>query len=121
MKASIAKVTFIVGPERTEEGMRLPALTLKPSSPLYIKDDWTNPKGEPTMMTAYSSIGKDYEDIIKLCKKETGLEIGSYDTHYCLSFDVSFDEPVTGETIMSARAKLEEFVDRHFSSYIPTR
>ena len=73
MKTIVTGIWFDVIPDSVPEALKCGALTMKPTCPLYDKDDWTDSKGNPRMMTAYSSLGPSYDDFKKLMEKETGL------------------------------------------------
>ena len=117
MKAIVTGVWLDIGPDSVPEALKGSALTMKPSCPLYDKDDWTDGDGNPRMMTAYSSLGPSYDDFKKLMEKETGLEIVEYDTHYTLQVfvDVSSYKGMLGQV----QDKLARFVAKHFNAYVP--
>jgi hypothetical protein len=120
MKSNVTSVWFEVGPETTPKGMKGPALTMRPSCPLYNEDDWlvTNKLapayGQPRMMTAYSGCG----ELLNLMQEETGLKIMEIDTHYVLQIHVAVPNPFM---LREVRKKLEAFVNRHFEAYIPAK
>lgn len=120
MLACQTGIWFDIGPAETPDGLKHSALTLKPSSPLYRKDEWMRGKDgdEVHMMTAYSQIGDEYDDLKKLMEKETGLTIVEYDTHYTLQVFVDVSE-CPELSLKQIQKKLTTFVERHFAPYVP--
>jgi hypothetical protein len=117
LKTIVTGIWFDVIPDSVPEGLRCGALTMKPSCPLYDKDDWTDKDGNARMMTAYSSLGPDYDSFKNLIAKETGLDIIEYDTHYTLQVFVDVSE--FKGTLQQVQAKVNRFVTKYFNAYVP--
>lgn len=106
-------VWFDIGPDKTPEGMKCGALTLKTSSPYYDKG-LHRPTG---MVNAYTCWKCDYDTFLKDLREFTGLDVVEYDTHYTLQVLVDMgDGKLTEETAMR---NLSSFVNIHFKAYDP--
>ena len=113
LAASPTSVWIDVGPICVMKGMKSVALTMKPSSEFYDKDDWVDRNGNRRMLTAYTSLPDNFE---KKCEQDTGLTIVEYDTHYTLQFRISV---IDAHHIKKAMTLLRMWVDKHFDEYRP--
>lgn len=118
MTARIHRAYYDVCPpgEATPSGMKCVCLTMRSDSPFYERERWVDREGYEMMMTAYTVLPDNFE--AQACK-ETGLNIGEYDTHYVLQFIVNFDKHPTASKLKSVQLKLERFVEKHFKLYVP--
>jgi hypothetical protein len=70
---------------------------------------------EPNDMVQAYWTGPGYDEFLNRAKKETGLEIVEWDSHYTLQFLVI----VEGFTVKQIQTKLSRFVTKHFVLWRP--
>lgn len=103
MKASLTSVNIQVSPEKGS------GFTPRKTSPF-----WSERENGFLFDNCH-----DYKvDITKLAAEETGFEVVSYDLYYDFSFTVEVKDSFE---IPHAMRKLEQFIDKHFKPWKPSK
>ncbi len=118
LKALICQIWFDVGviPETVPAKLKSGAITMRPRSRFYDRDEWVSKDGMEKMMTAYSVLPDNFTQEMA---SETKLKIVEYDTHYTLQVLVAMENDPTTREIKRITKLLEKFVNAHFKIYLP--
>lgn len=90
-------------------------MTMRATSPLYDPDVWLRGDGKfQCCVNPYNS--GDYDELQKLVRKETGLDVLEHDSHDGFSFFVDVSKSPTWANVRKAQRKLKAFVEKHFEA-----